>query len=217
MGTHTHTSNPFSATEETESMNALNGTVGLQKLSVQQVVSCDNVDGGCNGGDTITAYKYIMQAGGLTSERKYPYTSGDGNTGFCQWSGGDIVAGISSYSFATPGCQSSCDNQDEDTLRNNLAATGPVSICVNAEPWQDYMGGVMKGGCSHGYYDLDHCVQLVGYNAQEGNGYWIVRNSWNTNWGEQGYIYLEMGKNLCGVADEATFVFPYRTSLVTSW
>ena len=198
----------FSATEETESMNAVKGTIGLQKLSVQQVVSCDQVDGGCNGGDTITAYQYIQKAGGLTSEAKYPYTSGEGDTGFCSWNGGDIVASISSYKYATPGCQDSCDNQDETTLKNNLASTGPVSICVNAEPWQDYSGGVMSSGCSHGYYDLDHCVQLVGYNAEQGNGYWLVRNSWNTNWGEEGYIYLEMGSNVCGVADEATFVFP---------
>ncbi len=60
-------------------------------------------------------------------------------------------------------------------------------------------------GCGgYAYSDLDHCVQLTGYNSA-GN-YWLVRNSWATNWGEDGYIYLELDANTCGLANEATFV-----------
>lgn len=59
-------------------------------------------------------------------------------------------------------------------------------------------------GCSYRYTDLDHCVQLVGYNTDSTGTYWIVRNSWNTDWGDNGYIYLRYGSNVCGVADEAT-------------
>ena len=59
--------------------------------------------------------------------------------------------------------------------------------------------------CSGAYADIDHCVQLVGYNAtDQANAYWIVRNSWSTSWGEDGYIYLSMDGNTCGVANEAT-------------
>lgn len=50
----------------------------------------------------------------------------------------------------------------------------------------------------------DHCVMAVGFNSTASTPYWIVRNSWATTWGEQGYIYLEMAENTCGLADDAT-------------
>jgi len=50
----------------------------------------------------------------------------------------------------------------------------------------------------------DHCVMLAGYNKTAPTPYWIVRNSWASTFGEEGYIYLEMAKNTCGLADDAT-------------
>jgi len=54
---------------------------------------------------------------------------------------------------------------------------------------------------------LDHAVQLVGYGTDNGQDYWTVRNSWNTDWGEDGYIRLARGDgiNACGVADQPLF------------
>merc|ERR1719409_14964 len=52
--------------------------------------------------------------------------------------------------------------------------------------------------------DQDHCVQAVGFNSTAPTPYWIVRNSWASTWGEQGYIFLEMSENTCGLADDAT-------------
>merc|ERR1712167_82530 len=52
--------------------------------------------------------------------------------------------------------------------------------------------------------EQDHCVMAVGFNTTAPTPYWIVRNSWATTWGEQGYIYLEMAKNTSGLADDAT-------------
>jgi len=53
--------------------------------------------------------------------------------------------------------------------------------------------------------DMDHAVQLVGFNRAAPKPYWIVRNTWSTNWGHNGYIYLEYGKNTCGIANLATY------------
>jgi len=196
----------FSATEELESAWFMAGN-DIPTLSPQQVVSCDTVDGGCNGGDTITAYQYIQGAGGLESDSDYPYTSGGGDSGTCQFDATKIVATMSNFSYATPPCTDSCTNQDEQTLANNLV-TAPVSICVYAESWQDYSSGILTSDCPSDYSSLDHCVQLVGYDFTDPSSpYWIIRNSWNTNWGEQGYIYVQEGANLCGVADEATIVY----------
>jgi C1A family cysteine protease len=203
----------FSAVETIESAWALAGNT-LTTFSEQQVVSCDTTDAGCNGGDTITAYAYIEKAGGLATEANYPYKSSSGVAPACKSSFTISGGQISGYSYATTKCTSvACNNQDEDTLAANLASTQPVSICVDASEWSDYTSGVYPASsCKSGYDNLDHCVQLVGYYGYTGSastsssGYWIVRNSWDTDWGVAGYIYLAMGSNTCGVADEATMV-----------
>lgn len=196
----------FSAAEEIESQWILAGNKKVV-FSEQQIVSCDHQDLGCNGGDTLTAYAYVEGIGGLSSEKQYPYTSGDsGRSGYCKTSKIKIAGGnIKRMQWATPDCESgSCRNQDEEKLKKNLAQKGPVSICVNAERWQHYRGGVMSAAScgGSGARDLDHCVQLVGYTED----YWMVRNSWTTQWGIDGYIHLAYGTNTCGVANEATIV-----------
>lgn len=81
---------------------------------------------------------------------------------------------------------------------------GPLSICVDASSWQTYTGGIITSNCAR---NLDHCVQIVGWATSTSNvDYWIVRNSWGTDWGIQGYIYIERNKDLCGIADEVTRV-----------
>jgi len=47
---------------------------------------------------------------------------------------------------------------------------------------------------------MDHGVLLVGYTSE----YWIVKNSWDTTWGENGYIRLAMG-NTCGLENTASY------------
>jgi len=193
----------FSTAEEIESSWFMSKGQ-LPTLSEEQIVDCDTVDQGCNGGDTVTAYAYVKQAGGLVTEDSYPYTAGGGQSGTCSISG-SFAASITGFEYATPPCTDACTNQDEATLASNLASQGPVSICVDAETWQDYSGGVITSNCDMAYTSLDHCVQLVGFDISDpSNSYWIVRNSWNTNWGEAGYLRVGYGSNLCGIADEAT-------------
>jgi len=195
----------FSATEATETAQFIAGKT-LPVLGPQQIVDCDKTDGGCNGGDTPTAYEYLIKAGGQESEGSYPYTAKDGT---CKFNASKVVATISSYKWAIPPCNTaqtrSCDNQDEAGLWNFVATKGPVSICVDAEPWQTYVGGIFtRTTCKHGYMDLDHCVHLTGFGQDGGQKDWLVKNSWGTSWGEKGYIKIAFGTNLCGVADECT-------------
>jgi len=187
----------FSVTENVESMwilanKATNSTV---KLSPQQIVDCDDSDLGCDGGDPPTAYAYIIQTGGLEPAKDYPYTAQDGT---CNFKAQDVQAKISSWKYAT-------SDYSETTLQQNLVGWGPLSICVDASNWQDYQSGVMTWEECAWVNILDHCVQLVGYQTQSNLGdYWIVRNSWGTDWGISGYIWLEMGSDTCGIAHEAT-------------
>jgi len=198
----------FSATENIESMNILKGHDSV-KLSPEQIVDCDTTDQGCNGGDTPTAFAYVTAAGGLDTDASYPYTAGGGQAGPCNFSPSSVGAKINNFTWAIPACiqNPSCDNQDVNLLRNQLASIAPFAICVYAQTWQDYQSGIFDDStCTHDYNKLDHCVQLVGYDWDA--GYWLVRNSWNTNWGESGYIRISntaANGNLCGVADEVNF------------
>lgn len=89
----------------------------------------------------------------------------------------------------------------ETNMANYMLATGPLSVCVAAEVWNTYRGGIMTT-CPGG---VDHCVQAVGVDTSRG-GYWKVRNSWGTSWGEQGYIRLAYGSDTCKITDDATYV-----------
>jgi len=190
----------FSVTENIESMwcmkNNLDCTT-FAPLAPQEIVDCDTVDAGCEGGDPPTAYQFVMSEGGMEDESDYPYTAQDGT---CAFNKADVKVTISNWHYAAP-----ANKDDETTMQANLVSWGPLSICVDAEPWQDYTGGVlMASDCSSSPSDLDHCVQLVGYDTTQSTPFWIVRNSWNTDWGENGYIRLQYGKNTCGCALEAT-------------
>ena len=115
-------------------------------------------------------------------------------------------ASVGEYSFATPPCDGACEDQDLGQLAD-IVRTTPVSVCVDASLWDDYTGGVLKASaCSANYLDLDHCVQVVGFDSTGPEPYWIVRNSWSTAWGESGFIRLQFDANTCGLADEAIVV-----------
>lgn len=188
----------FSATEGVESAWLMANKSQII-LSPQQIVSCDTVDQGCNGGDLPTAFAYVKKAG-LESNADYPYTSGGGNTGHCKYDASKVQVHISGFEYAVH------DGRKNDTILATASyAHGPLSICVDAETWQNYNGGIIKKNCGT---SLDHCVQLVGWGVQSSTEYWIVRNSWNTDWGKDGYIWIEKnsGRDLCGITEEATWV-----------
>jgi len=180
----------FSATEAIESYFFLK-TGKLVELSPQQITSCDKVDGGCNGGWPYRAYDYVKGAGGLESSADYPYTSGGGATGTCKFVAGKVVAGTKPTGYTSI---QKTEAQLQAALNN-----GPPSVCVAADAFQTYRSGILKS-CPG---SIDHCVQAVGYDTTD--NYWIVRNSWGTNWGESGYIRIEMGRNLCQITQDATF------------
>jgi len=178
----------FSATAAIESYAKLSGKYGLEVLSAQQINSCDKRDGGCNGGNTETAYEYVKGAGGIERNSDYPYTSGGGSTGRCKFESSKIAVTISGYHSVSRG---------ESALKNALN-DGPASLCLAASSWQSYRGGILER-CDN---QVDHCVQGTGYS---GSSYWRIRNSWGTSWGESGFIRLAQGKDLCKVSDDTTY------------
>jgi len=181
----------FSTTENIESMNFIAGKT-LTSLSMQQIVDCDTNGDGCNGGDPTTAYQYVISAGGLETYASYPYTGQQGN---CQFQSSLISQSISSWQYVT-------QSQDESQMQEFTYSKGPPSVLVDASTWDSYQGGVYTSqDCGT---QLDHAVQIVGWDVVQGQNAWIVRNSWGTSWGNAGYLYVAMGENACGIALECT-------------
>ena len=183
----------FSATEQIESDSIRTGILTTSdSLSPQQIVSCDKYDYGCNGGNTESAYEYIQQTGGLETNSAYPYTSYFDSDGTCKSADKKYRVTIDEY-YTVNG---------EDEMEDYVKSTGPLSICLAASSWSSYQSGVVSS-CDK---QVDHCVQVVGVNSDE--GYWIVRNSWGTEWGEKGYIYLKTGENMCEISYDPTYTTP---------
>jgi len=179
----------FSTTETVESANLVAGKSLTQGPGgPQEIVDCDSSDQGCNGGDPQEALSWVQQQGGLDSETCYPYTAQDGT---CASSSCQPVMTVKSV---TP------VNGDESAIYQALQSA-PLSICCDAEPWQNYNGGILTA--SQCGTNVDHAIQLTGYSPSQG-GYWIVRNSWGESWGENGFIYLSYGENTCAITSEVT-------------
>jgi len=167
----------------------------LVRMSEQNAIDCSWNYGneGCNGGWHYSVFDYVIKNGGIDGEATYPYTAKSSYT--CKYKAENSVGTIKSYYKV---------DENEDALLQ-AAAEGVVSIAIDAGNWsfQMYKSGVYnEPKCSP--TDLDHAVALVGFGTQNGQDYWIVRNSWGTSWGNKGYILMSRGKNnQCGVATEA--------------
>jgi len=171
----------------------------LVSLSEEELVQCEKTDDGCNGGLQATALKWILKKGGLVAEKDYPYTSGGGTTGACKAKDEKkpVAASIKSWKNVQP---------HTATALRAAVAKQPVTIAVNAGTslFQFYNSGIMKASKSKcDPSDLDHAVLAVGYGTSSGVDFWKVKNSWNTDWGEEGYFRIERGTNTCGCESDA--------------
>jgi len=177
----------FATAELTESYWAM-ATGKLNILSEQQILDCTpNPDhcggtGGCEGGTAELAWAQINQMGGLSAEWTYPYISYYGQDFTCKQNQVVPIAKVGKFI--------NLPVNEQDPILAYLAASGPLAISVDASTWSSYETGVFNS-CNQTNPDLDHAVMLVGYGTDSQLGdYWIVRNSWSPQWGEEGYIRL---------------------------
>jgi len=185
----------FSTTEGTESAYCIS-TGKLYTLAPQELVSCDNTCDGCGGG-SVTAALNFVEKNGLEGESSYPYTSGtSGQNGKCTYSASAVEATVTSWGYAT-------QTKNETAMQVSMYNISPLAVVVDAQSWQFYKGGVVTSNCGT---SLDHAVQAVGWNQASSTPYWIVRNSWGADWGEAGYIWVEMFKDMCGIASQPMYV-----------
>jgi len=188
----------FSATGSLEGAHALH-TGSLVGLSEQNLMDCSQSQGnqGCDGGLMDDAFQYIISNNGLDTEASYPYTAEDGPS--CQYSAANCGSTLQAYTDVQGG--------SEAALQTAVATQGPVSVAIDAShpSFQMYSGGVYyEPACSA--TQLDHGVLAVGYSSTGSSDYWIVKNSWGTGWGMNGYIWMSRNQNNnCGIATMASF------------
>lgn len=80
-----------------------------------------------------------------------------------------------------------------------MAYHGPITAAVNALNWQNYLGGIIQFNCDSDVRQINHAVQIVGYNLTSPIPHYIIRNSWGEDFGIHGYLYIAIGNNICGI------------------
>ncbi|CAL7936977.1 unnamed protein product [Xylocopa violacea] len=190
----------FSTVEVAESMFAMkNGT--LRPLSVQEMIDCaKNSNFGCEGGDICSLLSWLLVSKvQVLPESTYPLV---GKTGTCRLGKtADKTFGVRIKDFT---CDSFVDAEDE--LLVTLATHGPVAAAVNALSWQNYLGGVIQYHCDGSFDNLNHAVQIIGYDKSAAIPHYIIKNSWGTSFGDKGYMYIGIGSNLCGIANQVSSI-----------
>ncbi|XP_037553434.1 cathepsin B [Nematolebias whitei] len=205
-----------------------NGIVSLEISSEDLLSCCDSCGMGCNGGYPSAAWTYWTEDG-LVTGGLYdshigcrPYTIPpcehhvNGSRPSCTGEGGD-----------TPSCKSKCESgytpsykqdkhygktaysveADETEIQSEIYKNGPVEGAFTVyEDFPLYKSGVYQhvSGSAVG----GHAIKILGWGQENGVPYWLCANSWNTDWGDNGFFKILRGSNHCGIESEIVAGIP---------
>lgn len=189
----------FSAIQTVESIDCI-ATGILLSLSEQSLVDYTFDCFGCSGGNSYVAISYIVrtQGGKFNLGSDYQYTAVDGK---CRFDDYPKYGSVSGYLPIAEG--------DEDDLAAKVEEYGPTSVSIDVNNWsfQIYDSGIYEESSCY-INAINHSVGCVGFGVEGETKYWIIRNSWGTSWGEEGYMKMIWENNMCGIAQEAVVAIP---------
>jgi len=208
-------------------------------LSIQYILNCGGgVAGSCWGGSSSGAYEFAKTQGFIPYDTCMPYLacSADSDEGFCKHvdtscvnicrtcstfaSFGGTCSEIDFFPNATVaehGTYNLLSFNRVHKIKAEIYSRGPVSAGINANPLVDYKGGVIKTG---GLKDMlvDHIVSIVGWGVdEEGDEYWIIRNSWGQYWGELGFVRVLTGSNMLGIESAVAWATPGQFTVANNF
>ena len=181
----------FSAVGAIEGANQIKSGE-LKSFSEQQLVDCDKgFNAGCDGGDESMAMKYVKKGHKLELASDYSYKAKDGK---CAYDASKGVGTVSRINMV---------RQEDQRAMQKALVQGPVSVAIDAgaDAVMFYDKGIIGTKDCPGH-SLDHAVLAVGYGSEKGKDFWIIKNSWGADWGENGYVRFEAeksGKGACAV------------------
>ncbi|CAL5219433.1 g1262 [Coccomyxa viridis] len=179
-----------------------------ERFSEQQLTDCSwkfGANHACDGGDYDNAIDYLVTMGGIAREDDYEYL---GQDNFCKKeymaysdSHKSRLIKVKGYSYVP--------RHDDEALMEALYSRGTIAISLDASQpsFRFYASGTYdEPNCMHKAKDLDHAVAVVGYGTDDaGKDYWIVKNSWSSHWGDNGYINIARAHHACGVTTDPIY------------
>ena len=176
-------------------------------LSPQDMVSCDNTDYGCKGGELSNAWNYLTNTGIVTDDC-LPYTAGIGQVDQCP-ANDKCSEDSMGEKWKKYKCETTVNQlQDENDIKNGVMQYGTAETAFTVyEDFIHYKGGVYKHDATSSSKVLGgHAVRIMGWgNDEQAGEYWIVANSWGSGWGENGYFKIALDDTASGFADGGAY------------
>jgi len=183
----------FGATEALSDRFCISKNINVV-LSPEDLVSCDDTNDGCQGGQLQAAWEF-MASQGVVDDSCFPYTAGSGIAPPCSnMCGSGTRYYVDASTIRT--------YQDEQSIQMAIMTSGPVEASFSV--YQDFMS-YSSGVYQHTSGSLlgGHAIKIIGWGNDNGTPYWIIANSWGTSWGLDGYFWMLRGVNECGIESNA--------------
>ncbi|XP_069484925.1 cathepsin S-like [Ambystoma mexicanum] len=161
----------------------------LLNMSEQQLVDCDQNDEGCCGGFPRKALEYVSEHGIMKAE-DYEYVE---HSQMCAYKRKETIKMKMSKFYVLP---------EESNMAAAVALDGPLTVgFAVTDEFQLYNGeGIFDGECAE---QANHAIIIVGYGTEDDEDYWIIKNSWGTDWADGGYGKVRRNVNHCAIGEEA--------------
>jgi len=207
----------FAAAATLESQFCLQGYYDCNTwdgISAQNYLDCNTCDSsgsnpytgkycnnGCNGGWSEYAWYYAQVIEGSDPWDAYPYESGTTRKhGACRYDEYENM--FPEDVFVTDKCIAPTSYKDETVLMQAVNEVGPVKVSIYSSKrgFWNYAGGVYtEDSCPD---SSDHVVELTGYGQEDDMDYWMIKNSWGTSWGLEGFAKMRRNYgSMCGIAN----------------